>query len=110
MSNEEEKLIKKAKELNDLKLDYNKTEKLLKEKNFQELQQHLQDMMSKHFFETLAYNAINPIQPRFIEENALNCMKFLQTLIISKAVEDNQPPNQFIAEHTKIQKISGIGI
>ena len=82
--NEIEKLIRDTKELRDIRDEYEKTERLLREHKQEELQQHLQEVSSKHLLEKLAYNALNPQMPQTLEQNAINCMKFLDYLFKEK--------------------------
>ena len=83
-----DKDIKKAKELADLKEEYNKTQRLLQEGKREELQQHLQELQCKYVLETIVYNTANPNPPRSLEENATNCMSFLSSLIKAKSLEE----------------------
>lgn len=62
-----EKLIQDTKELRDIRDEYQKTERLLKENKQEELQQHLQEVSSKHRLEKLAYNAVNLQMPQTLE-------------------------------------------
>lgn len=82
-----EKDIKKAKEISDIQEEFQKTKRLLQEGKTEELQKHLQDLQKKYVLETLVYNTANPNPPQSLEENAINCMNFLQSLIASKSLE-----------------------
>lgn len=79
-----EKLIQDTKELRDIRDEYQKTERLLKENKQEELQQHLQEVSSKHLLEKLAYNAVNSQMPQTLEQSARNCMVFLDGLLKEK--------------------------
>lgn len=79
-----EKIINETKELRDIRDEYIKTEQLLKEKNFNELKKHIDEVAIKHLFETMVYNAINNDIPQPIEQNAKNCMAFLDMLLREK--------------------------
>lgn len=79
-----EKLIQDTKELRDIRDEYQKTERLLKENKQEELQQHLQEVSSKHPLERLVYNTANPQMPQTLEQNARNCMVFLDGLLKEK--------------------------
>lgn len=79
--------IKKVNEYGEIKNDLEKTQNLLYNKNWNELSSHLQNLMLKYFGETLVYNSFNPNPPRSLQENARNCIKFLNELMISKRIE-----------------------
>lgn len=81
-----EKMIKESKELIDLQNEIQKTQKLLAERNWQELEKHLADIMSKYPAETAMHNSVNPVMPRSIQENADNCITFLSELYTAKTV------------------------
>lgn len=79
-----EKIINDTKELLDIKKEYNKTEKLLKEQKWEELQKHIQEVISKYPLEAIIYNTVNRNMPTTIQENAQNCMNFLNCLLMGK--------------------------
>lgn len=81
-----EKMIKESKEIIDLQNEIQKTQKLLAERNWQELEKHLADIMSKYPVETAMHNSVNPVRPRSIQENADNCITFLSELYTAKTV------------------------
>ena len=83
-----EKMIKESKELIDLQNEIQKTQKLLAERNWQELEKHLADIMSKYPAETAMHNSVNPVMPRSIQENAINCINFLNQLIKGKSAQN----------------------
>ena len=80
------KMIKESKELIDLQNEIQKTQKLLAERNWQELEKHLIDIMNKYPVETAMHNSVNPVMPRSIQENADNCITFLSELYTAKTV------------------------
>lgn len=82
--NELEKIIQDTKELCDIRDEYQKTERLLREHKQEELQQHLQEVSGKYLVEKLAYNAVNSQMPQTLEQNARNCMIFLDDLFKKK--------------------------
>lgn len=79
-----QKIINETKELQDIKNEYQKTQQLLKEKDWNGLQIHITDVMVKHPAEALIHNITNPCMPSTIEENAHNCMSFLENLFAAK--------------------------
>lgn len=81
-----EKMTKESKELIDLQNEIQKTQKLLAERNWQELEKHLIDIMNKYPVETAMHNSVNPVMPRSIQENADNCIIFLSELYTAKTV------------------------
>lgn len=74
------KFINETKELYDIKDEYQKTQRLLQEQSWDELQNHISNVMLKHLTEAIAHNLVNPYMPNTIEQNALNCMGFLENL------------------------------
>ncbi|MBQ6207335.1 MAG: hypothetical protein IJK52_09670 [Oscillospiraceae bacterium] len=77
-----------VKELLDITSDYHKTQSLLNEMKWDELYAHIQDVMKKYPLEVVAYNFMNPQPPQSLQENAINCMKFLRILAIQKGAKD----------------------
>lgn len=84
--NNREKIQKESKELIDLQNEIQKTQTLLAKRNWQELEKHLTDIMSKYPAETAMHNSVNPVKPRSIQENATNCITFLSELYTAKTV------------------------
>ena len=82
--NEIEKLIQDTKELCDIRDEYQKTDRLLREGKTEELRQHIQEVINKHLLEASFYNIMNPVMPNTIEQNARNCMVFLDCLFKEK--------------------------
>lgn len=79
--------LKKIKEINDIVFERNETQRLLSEANWDELNRHLQNLNTKYFVETLVYNTANPNPPKNIQENAQNCILFLNSLLSAKTVD-----------------------
>lgn len=79
-----EKLIHKTKELCDIRDEYQKTQQLLQEQSWDELQNHISTVMLKHPTEAMVHNLVNPCMPNTIEQNAINCMGFLENLFKGK--------------------------
>ena len=79
--------IRNSKELTDLYDDRQRMMKLYEERSLKELQQYIVMVMQKHPFETAIYNLININMPRSIEENAINCIGFINGLIVEKLME-----------------------
>lgn len=79
-----EKIIKESKELSDIRDEYKKTYQLLQEQRWNELQTHITDVMMKHPTEATLHNLVNPCMPNTIQQNAMNCMGFLETLFKGK--------------------------
>ena len=83
-----EKMTKESKELIDLQNEIQKTQKLLAERNWYKLEKHLIDIMNKYPAETAIHNSVNPVMPRSIQENAINCINFLNQLIKGKSAQN----------------------
>ena len=81
-----EKMTKESKELIDLQNEIQKTQKLLAERSWLELEKHLIDIMNKYPVETAMHNSVNPVMPRNIQESATNCITFLSELYTAKTV------------------------
>ena len=81
-----EKMIKESKEIIDLQNEIQKTQKLLAERNWQELENHLTDIMSKYPAERAMHNLVNTVIPRNIQESATNCITFLSKLYTEKTI------------------------
>ena len=79
-----EKLINETKELCDIRDEYKKTQQLLQEQNWGELQKHISTVIQKHPTEAAIHNLVNPCMPNTIEQNAINCMGFLENLFKGK--------------------------
>lgn len=79
--------ITKMKEISDIEKDYKTIERLLQEQRWEELQNHLQSILVKYPVETMMHNISNPIPPRSLQENAVNCQHFLKALILAKTSE-----------------------
>lgn len=75
------------KEIIDIIVDYNEIEFLFKNNHLVELNKKLQELSKKHIVEQIVYNGINTIPPQNIYQNAVNCMKFLETLFNEKVTE-----------------------
>lgn len=79
-----EKLIHETKELRDIRDEYQKTQQLLQERSWDELQSHISTVILKHPTEAVIHNLVNTCMPRTIEQNAINCMSFLENLFKGK--------------------------
>ena len=79
-----EKLIHETKELRDIRDEYQKTQQLLQEQRWDELQKHITSVMLKRPKEAVFHNLVNPYMPNTIEQNAINCMGFLENLFKEK--------------------------
>lgn len=78
------KFIQETKELRDIRDEYQKTQQLLEEQRWDELQNHIMSVMIKHPTEAVLHNLVNSCMPNTIEQNAINCMGFLENLFKEK--------------------------
>ncbi len=78
------KIIHATKELRDIRDEYQKTQQLLQEQRWDELQKHITSVMLKRPKEAVFHNLVNPYMPNTIEQNAINCMGFLENLFKEK--------------------------
>ena len=92
------KLIHEAKELRDIKDEYKKTQQLLQERRCEELQKHISTVIGKHPTEALIHNLANPHMPDTIEQNAINCMGFLENLFKVKLGVDIADAGKYLTE------------
>lgn len=83
-----EKTIQETKELRDIRDEYQKTQQLLQEQSWDELRNHISTVMLKHPTEAMVHNLVNPCMPNTIEQNAINCMGFLENLFKGKLGAD----------------------
>lgn len=81
---ETEKVIRTTKELADIRDGYQKTQRLLEVQCWVELQQHITAVIRKYPGEAMMHNYINPCMPDTIQQNAVNCMGFLQNLFAAR--------------------------
>lgn len=81
---EVKELIRETKELCDIRDEYQKAQKLLQEQNWDELQNHISNVILKHPTEAMVHNLVNRCMPTTIEQNAINCMDFLENLFKCK--------------------------
>lgn len=81
---ETEKVIRATKELTDIRAEYLKTQRLLEAQCWEELQQHITAIIRKYPEEAMVHNCLNPCMPDTIQQNAINCMGFLQNLFAAK--------------------------
>lgn len=79
--------IRKAKEINDIKSEYARVEELLNSGKWDELNDFLQQLNIKYLAETAIYNSSHPIPAQNLQQNAVNCMKFLRELALEKAAK-----------------------
>lgn len=93
-----EKLINETKELRDIKDEYKKTQQLLQERRWDELQKHISTVVCKHPTEAVIHNLVNPHMPNTIEQNAINCMGFLENLLKAKLGIDIADAGKFLTE------------
>lgn len=81
------KQLKKAKEISDIISDRDEVQRLLCEGCWEELDKFLHKLIKKYLTETFVFNVANPNPPANLEENARNCINFLNTLLAAKAVD-----------------------
>lgn len=74
------KIINNSAKLQDIRNDYEKTQQLLQEQRWCELNHHIAYIVTKYPIEVAIHNLVNPHMPNNIEQNAINCMKFLENL------------------------------
>lgn len=83
-----EKTIHESKELLDIRDEYQKTYHLLQEKRWEELKNHIDSVAIKHPSEAILHNAIHRYRATTLEQNAINCMCFLENLFKGKLAVD----------------------
>ena len=75
------KIYEKFKDVKEVK-DYIDDVILLRQyyvsQQFNKMQEHLQKLMIKYAFETLAWNSVNTFQPTTVEQSYINAENFLQ--------------------------------
>lgn len=75
---------KKLKEIADIIAERDELERLLKENNEIKLSEHLAVIGKKHSFEKFLYNLGKPNPPKPVREDAINCLAFLNKLLLAK--------------------------
>ena len=83
-----EKMIHESKELLDIRDDYQKTYQLLQEKRWDELRKHIDLVAIKHPTEAIWHNITHGYKATTLEQNAVNCMCFLENLFKGKLAVD----------------------
>ena len=86
MNNKEQ--FKRGKEISEIISERDEVQRLLNNGCWEELSDHLQKLYGKYMAETFVYNLANPNPPANLEENAHNCIKFLNALLAAKAVDN----------------------
>ena len=79
--------LKREKEVKDIISERDNIQKLLNESKWYELQEYLQKLNFKYAKETAIYNMANPNMPKNTQENAQNCILFLNTLLAAKTID-----------------------
>ncbi len=74
------KIINNSAKLQDIRNDYQKTQQLLQEQRWCELNNHIAHIVTKYSIEVAIHNLVNPYMPNTMEQNAINCMIFLENL------------------------------
>ena len=79
--------IKSGKEIGDIISERSNIHQLMSESNWDKLDTYLKKLSIKYAVETSIYNLANPIMPQNTQENAQNCIKFLESLLEAKALD-----------------------
>lgn len=79
--------VRKAKEMDDIKSEYSRVEKLLNDGKWNELSEYLQHLNAKYFVEIAIFNLSHPTPAQNLQQNAVNCLEFLRELALSKAAK-----------------------
>lgn len=81
------KKIKTIREMEEIASEKKKIQQLLRDANWSDLNAYLNELYKKYWVETSIYNLANQNPPQNTQENAINCIAFLDSLLASKAVE-----------------------
>lgn len=79
--------IRSGKEIEDIVSERDAIQRLISEANWEKLSTYLQELNTKYRMEAFVYNVANPIPPKNIQENAQNCISFLNILLAAKIVD-----------------------
>lgn len=79
--------IRCGKEIGDIVSERDTIQRLINEADWDKLSTYLQELNTKYRIEAFVYNVANPIPPKNIQENAQNCISFLNTLLATKSVD-----------------------
>lgn len=80
--------LKTAKEISDITFERDEIQRLLSCGCWEDLSKYLRKLEEKYMVETLDYNLTHPNPPATVEENARNCINFLNTLLVKKATDN----------------------
>lgn len=83
-----EKVIHESKELMDIRDEYQKIYQLLQEKRWDELRNHIDSVAINHPSEAILHNTTHRYRAITLEQNAINCMCFLENLFKGKLAVD----------------------
>lgn len=70
--------FKEIKDIKDIIDELNKLNELYNSKRYDEMNQHIHNLMNKYFVETLTWNSINNVMPQTVEQHYINANKFLK--------------------------------
>lgn len=79
-----------VKEVESIISEKEEIQRLLRECRWDELSMHLQNLSSKYLAEKIVYNTVNPNPPKTLQENAANCISFLDTLLATKTIKKDR--------------------
>lgn len=83
--------FKNVKEVKDYINDVIRLRQYYASQQFDKMQEHIQKLMIKYAFETIAWNTTRPYQPTTIQQSYINAENFLQmqgAIIITKTVKN----------------------
>ena len=84
------KKFKDVKEVKDYINDVIRLRQYYASQQFDKMQEHIQKLMIKYAFETIAWNTTRPYQPTTIQQSYINAEHFLQmqgAIIVTKTVK-----------------------
>ena len=82
------KQFRTIKDVTDIIDEIEKLDCLAYQNDWDAVNQHLQDVSSKHIVEKAIYNSVNRVMPQSIQQDAANCRQFLLALGAEKITKE----------------------
>lgn len=82
------KQFREIKDVADIIREIEKLDFLAYQNNWNAVNQHLQDVSTKHTVEKAVYNSVNQVMPQSIQQSAANCRQFLLSLGAEKITKE----------------------
>ncbi len=85
---------KDIKDIKDIIDETNKLNELYNAEKYNEMLEHIHNLMNKYFVETLTWNSINKVMPQSVEQQYINAKNFLRAqsakILIEKGIKSSK--------------------